>query len=248
MMIFDVNLSWGNWPFQPFPFESALALTKSLRKKGIRGGFVRSADAVFSPDLEYCNQKLFQNFKVDNDFIPVPTISPRNRKWKSWLESGNRFFVVYPSYHDYSILSTEFEELAHTLDASKKVLMVVMRQEDERGQNKLCRIPPVPAAEINHLGREFTNLKIICLNGYLGELKTLLTGAPNVNADIAFMETLNTVRTIEEQFGHRQILFGSHTPFLYTESGLMKWKNAGVDNQSSSAIACKNIIAMLKGR
>ncbi|MDD5596887.1 MAG: hypothetical protein PHV82_03015 [Victivallaceae bacterium] len=245
-MIFDVNISWGVWPFQPLRFASVAKLKKSLLKNGIYGGLVRSAEAAFSPDLEHCNRKLSINFKTDDNFIPVPTISPRNQEWKHLLESEIRFFAVYPSYHDYSVLSIEFAELAKWLENKNKVLIVVVRQEDERGHNKLCQIPPVPVTEINKLGRQFINLKIICLNCYFGELKTLLTDVPNVNADIAFAETMNTIRTIEEQFGHQQIVFGSHTPFLYSKAALMKLKNSGVSEGIFNAIASENIKRILK--
>jgi hypothetical protein len=84
-MILDMNISWGNWPFQKDRFSTVKKLKSFLRKNGIGGGLVRSAEAAFAPDLEYCNEKLFAEFKDNDDFIPVPTVILHIRNGRNCL-------------------------------------------------------------------------------------------------------------------------------------------------------------------
>ena len=247
-MILDMNISWGNWPFQKDRFSSVKKLKAFLRENGIGGGLVRSAEAAFAPDLEYCNEKLFAEFKDNDDFIPVPTVNPAYSEWKELLASDRAMpaVAVYPGYHGYSVLSEGFTELACTLENRNIALIVVVREEDERGHNKFCQIPSVPVKEINELGKNEPKLNIICLNCYFHELKILLSNATNINADIAFAETLNTIKSILQVVGHEQIVFGSHTPFLYTVSALMKLKDSDVDERVFRSIATENAKRILK--
>lgn len=246
-MILDMNISWGCWPFQQFRFSTAAAMKEFLRQNGIGGGLVRAAEAAFAPDLELCNRKLTEEFSGDDGFIPVPALNPYYSEWKR-LDASGTFpaAVVYPGYHDYSVLSGEFASLAAMLAGKNMTLVIAVRQEDERGQHKFCKIAPVPVREINALGRNFPDLNIICLNCYFGELEPLLLNAPNINADLAFAETTHTIRTIAAQLGYRQLVFGSHTPFLYTRAALMKLEDSRNDEKTAQAVAAENAKRILK--
>lgn len=246
-MITDVNISWGNWPFQSFRFATPSEMKDFLKKNGISGGLVRSAEAAFSPDLEECNRKLFSEFDGKDGFIPVPTVNPYYSEWMKLLDSRNfPVFAIYPSFHDYSVLSEEFTELAGAVAVKSGVLLIVVRQEDERGHHKLCKVPAVPVSEINILARKFPALKIIALNCYFGEIKILLDGVTNVFSDIAFAETHNTISAILEFADPGQIVFGSHTPFLYTAASLMKFKDAVVGEKITRSISSENAERILK--
>ncbi|MDD5600087.1 MAG: hypothetical protein PHV82_19230 [Victivallaceae bacterium] len=243
-MIFDINISWGHWPFYEIGYGSAEKLKSFLRSNGIEGGLIRAAEAAFAPDLERCNAKLFAAFKGNDNFIPVPTVNPVYPQCTQLLDSGQSLpaaVAVYPGYHDYSVLSAEFAILAGALENLNITLLIAVRQEDERQHYKFCRIPAVPVAEINELGRKFPKLRIIALNCYFGELKKLLPDAPNICADIAFAEMLNTLRAILQDVDYRQLVFGSHTPFFYTVPALMKLKDARLDEKILNAVTGGNV-------
>lgn len=240
-MILDMNLSWGHWPFQYFGFPNLPDMIHFLEKAGIRGGLVRSAEAAFAPVLELCNRKLFEDLKGADAFIPVPAVSPFYSEWKALCDSSKASVcAIFPGYHGYSVLSDEFAALAETFEKKNRTLLIVVRQEDERAQNKLCRIPAVPIDEINALGKRHPGLRIICVNCYFGELQPLLKNTPNIFADIAFVETLNTLDTVIEKIGCQQIVFGSHTPFLYTEAALRKLRDSSADKKVMDSIAFQN--------
>lgn len=246
-MILDVNISWGNWPFQYFGFASIPEMKNFLLKNGIRGGLIRSAEAAFNPDLTTCNKKLFEQVREDDAFIPVATVSPFYSEWKNLCDSGKSpICAVFPSYHGYSLLANEFVALAENFEKKNLALLIVVRQEDERAHHKLCKIPPVPIDEVNALAKRHPKLGIICVNCLFGELQPLLKDAPNVFADIAFVETMNTMNTVVAKIGSRQIVFGSHTPFLYTEAALRKLKDLAADKNIVEDIAFANAQKIVK--
>lgn len=245
-MISDVNISWGNWPFQSFRFSIPSEMKEFLKQNGINGGLVRSSEAAFSPDLGECNRKIFREFDGKDGFIPIATVNPFYSEWKKLIASAKRpLFAIFPAFHDYSILSEEFAELAEALAARNGTLLVVVREEDERGHHKLCKIPPVPMAEINSLAKKFPSLKIIALNCYFGEIKPLLDGVTNISADIAFAEKQDTVKSLLKDVSAKQLVFGSHTPFLYTDSSLRKLKDAEILPEEHDNIASGNLDRIL---
>ena len=61
MVIYDVNLSVGRWPFTPLPQEGMADLVRHLAKYGITGGLVRSNEAAFSANPYYENEMLFRS-------------------------------------------------------------------------------------------------------------------------------------------------------------------------------------------
>lgn len=240
-MILDMNISWGHWPFQYFGFPNLPEMIDSLAKAGIRGGLIRSAEAPFASDLEACNRKLFSELKGFDAFIPVPTVSPYYSEWKALCDSEKiSVCAVFPGYHGYSLLSDEFAVLAETLEVKNLALLIVVRQEDERAHHKLCKIPAVPISEINELGKRHPRLRIICLNCYFGELQPLLNNTPNIVADFAFAETLNTMDTVIKKIGWQQMVFGSHTPFFYTEAALRKLRDCSAEKNIVDCIAFGN--------
>lgn len=246
-MILDLNLSWGYWPFQDFRFSILPEMKKFLEGNGMCGGLVRSAEAAFASDLEACNRKLFENLKNCDGFIPVPTVSPYYSEWKMLCDSGKASVcAVFPGYHGYSVLSDEFAVLAEAFEKKNLTLLIVVRQEDERAQHKLCRIPAVPIHEINELGQRYPGLRIVCLNCYFRELQPLLQNAPNIKADIAFVETLNTINSVAQQIDCQQIVFGSHTPFLYPHAALRKLADSSVADNIKQSIAFGNAEKILK--
>ena len=75
--MFDVNISYGNWPFRNFSRFTPEVLVGHLLSHGITGGFVASIDTVFQEDIDFYNRDIVERFKfAAPDFIPVATINP----------------------------------------------------------------------------------------------------------------------------------------------------------------------------
>ena len=52
---------------------------------------------------------------------------------------------------------------------------------------------------------------------------------------------LDTVKDLLEQVSAEQVLFGSHTPMLYTRAAVMKWQLADVSEEIKQQIAHGNV-------
>ena len=233
--ILDVNLSVGRWPFRRLPLEEAAALDSALEKAGISGGLVRSLEAPFAMNVYEANEALQEACRPFPKLTPLPAVRP---DFGLWREVSGPAAVLYPNYHQYSLLSAEALEMVGALIARKIVPVIVIREEDERGQHPLCKVPPVFAAEINALAAKFPDSPFIALNAYAGEFKAFT--APNLYADIAFAETFPALAYTVENFGTERLLFGSHAPFFCLHSELSKLEYEKLTEAQFSAIAFKN--------
>ncbi|MFA7186107.1 MAG: hypothetical protein WC082_14500 [Victivallales bacterium] len=243
MKFFDSNVLWGNWQFQGIFTLSPDKLENTLRQKGIENVLVRMPDAAICPDIEKCNRLLFEAFTDNKNIIPVPTLNPKMPDWKTQLEKFHSPAVnLYPGYHGYSLLDPETAELAALLEKEKRSLMITLRLEDARAANPYCRFPNVPVTEIKAFLEKFSGLKTIFLNASFGEIKEISqTANENFLADIAFVETLNTVESLLEFLASEQLIFGSNTPLFYTEAAIFKITKSSCNEICKREIAYENL-------
>jgi predicted TIM-barrel fold metal-dependent hydrolase len=246
----DVNVWLGHWPFQRFRMESAAVLSRHLEAEGIGRALVSAPEAAFLPDCAEANAMLERRLKGSAKLLPVPVVNPALENWREVLRRGLDARApavrLLPGYHCYAIDDarslTLLEEVAR--DGSRAVL-VQMRMDDERAHHPLCKIPPVDCAALIQVARRLPGLSIVALCGYFAEAVRLLAETRNVSVDLAYVERLGTVASLLEasSSAHRaeeRILFGSHTPFLYTRAAALKLEAADVTPAVRQAIASAN--------
>lgn len=240
-MIIDVNTSFGRWPFQKFNVNSTQALAKHLNAAGITKALISSIDAILYPDPSACDAELFKAVKPMPMLIPVPTINPSLANWRKALEAnGLKAVKIIPNYHNYPLTDPSVAQLMKVLAERKISMMIQMRVEDERNQYPLMKIPGVDWRAVVQLANTFCEVSIVCLCAYLGEAVELVQKTGNVHVDISFIEVFQTLPTLLRKVPPDRILFGSHTPFLYTESAVMKLKAVHLAAKPRKAIACTN--------
>lgn len=241
--LFDVNLSTGRWPFRDLPLAKMEDLRSKLEVSGISGGLVRSLEAPFAMNIYEANEKLFNECREYPEFIPLPAVRP---DFVLWREMSGKAVVMHPNYHQYSLLSDECIDMVRALIAKKIVPVIVIREEDERGQHPLCKVPPVPAEDINTLAGMFPEAPFVALNAYNGEF-TRFT-APNLFADIAFAESFPALAFAVENFGTGRLLFGSNAPFFTINSEISKLEYGKLDAEDVAAVAYENFERIFYGR
>lgn len=239
----DVNVSIGDWPFKDNLKKSPAAIQSKLDKLGISQAWVRSSNAAWLVDPVNDNAKLLKKVSPFNRQTAVQTINPRLSNWKSQISfEGYKVFNIYPSYHCYDLNSKTTEELAIKLSDNNKILLITIRMEDSRGMHPDCIIPDVPAETIVDFARKNSKLKIICLNSTFAEIKFLTVSASNIHCDIAYAEFGDTLKNIlNMEVNYKQILFGSHYPFFYTEAAVYKVQYANVRSHIKDSILFQNI-------
>ncbi|MBO5822186.1 MAG: hypothetical protein J6R86_04155 [Lentisphaeria bacterium] len=243
MKIFDVNLSTGNWPFRVLPLEKLEDLQVKLEVSGISGGIVRSLEAPFSLNICEANEKLASACKDFPQFFIAPAVRP---DFGLYREIDTKFAVLYPNYHQYSLLDEMCLEMVEFLLGKNIVPVIAVREEDERGQHPLCKVPPVPVAEVNELASKFPGKPFIVLNCYTGELAKLT--AENIYADIAFADGFPALARATEFFAPERMLFGTHAPFFCVNAAVSKLQYEKLDDHTVEKIVYGNIERMINGR
>ena len=114
------------------------------------------------------------------------------------------------------------------------------RVEDERNQYKRMKVPGVPLEQVIDLQNRFADETIVCLNTYFKEAVRLGEKTNRVCVDLSFAETFNTVDSLLDHVPADRILLGSHAPFLYTRSAVLKMKGAQVSNKLRTKIQTEN--------
>ncbi len=241
--IFDVNISCGRWPFRRLPDSELPDLVKTLKSFGITGGIVRSLEAPFSMNINEENEALLAACDGMENFIPAVAVRP---EFGLWREVSGKVAALYPSYHQYSLTSPEALKMISGLLAKDIVPLIVLREEDERGQHPLCKVTAVPAGEINELAGMFPDKPFIAVNLYASEYAQLT--ANNIYADIAFAETFPAIAEPVALLGSQRLVFGSHAPFFCTGAAVSKLSYGKLSASDVENISYKNVERILYGK
>ncbi len=207
-MIFDVNLSWGSWPFLFSEFETVDEFVRELRRYEIGGGWVRSSEAAWNADLERCNRRLHLAWVCERDFTAIPTLNPFYGSWRDHLQTSVPAVAVLPNFHSYSLADSEFLKMAEAITAAGKKMLLPLRLEDSRNQHPLCQVPPVEVENVIELLERLPELELLVLNALFGEAETLLnSGKKNLQCDLAMAEKMDAPPEMN-------LIFGSNAPFF----------------------------------
>lgn len=254
----DVNVWLGHWPFQLFAVDTAGALARLLDAEGITRALVSAAEAAFLPDCAEANALLARRLKGSTGLIPVPVVNPAMGNWRDVLlrarDAGAPAVKLLPGYHCYGLGDACSLELLEELAREPLgPVMVQLRIEDERAHHPLCRIPGVDCGAVIEAARRFPSLVVVALCPYFAEAARLLAETENVCVDLSFVEHMRTVGSLLDGApgGRRtegRVLFGSHTPFLYTRAATLKLDAPDVPASTREAIASGNASRILGGR
>ena len=222
--MFDVNISYGNWPFRNFSDFTPVVLIDHLRSHGITGGFIASIDTVFQDDIHFYNRDLVDKFKFATpDFIPVATMNPTMPDAMDMMEElSPKAVKLIPNYHSYSLQDGSADQIAEKCAKKHIPLMIQRRLTDERTQHSCCMVPAVPVEDIVEFANRHPNLEIICLNLYFHEVEKVTGNTKNIKIDISNMETYDTISALLKIVDEHKVLFGSNTPYFYTKAAVMK--------------------------
>ena len=223
-MLIDINVSYGNWPFQHWESLPLQDLADHLQREGIKKAYVSHLGGVFNPDADPFNRELLAEAKQLPIVTPVPVVNPLWPAWKGQLSAYGQVegVKIYPAYHGYSLTSPVMDPLMAYVIQHDIQLLIQMRVEDERMQHHALQVAGVPVDEVIQLHRRYPEMAFICLNTYLPEAERLGRETTSVGVDTSFCEWLFTMERLTVAMPAERIFFGSHTPFLYTKAGIMK--------------------------
>lgn len=250
MKLIDVNVTLGAWPFQKFFEDTPARLEATLRREGIGGAWVSAAESILFPDPEVHDELLFRRLRGQPFFRPVKVVNPVLGNWRERLCAAVkqwrvRAIKLFPNYHRYSLLSDDARALVREAQRLDLAVLVQMRVEDERAQYPLMEVPGVAWTDVVKLAGRFPRARFVVLCAYYGEAKEMTRRRRNLWVDTAFLETGQVMEQVAREFPVRQVLFGSHAPFLYAGAGARKLMLARLSRRVLRQVAHANAIEAL---
>lgn len=250
MTLFDANSWLGSWPFAYWPERDAQAHAMFLRRQGIDRALVSPLQAVFTPEPGPANHKLLADTKPVRALLPVPVINPALANWREQLEAvanDQRVRAVrwLPAYHNYRLTGRRIDACAAELQERKLKLVLTVRLVDERHEYFALRIKGLTNAALDPFLARHSQLPILLTGLLRPDLTALVPRHPHALADLSFAEWDRTLERILEHVPVRQVVFGSHAPFLIAAANVSKVTTARLPPRQLAAVARQNLEAFL---
>ncbi|MCM8772168.1 MAG: amidohydrolase family protein [Candidatus Omnitrophica bacterium] len=243
-MIIDVNVNFGYWPFRRFQVYKINDIEKKLKENGIKKCFISHLGPVFNfQEVEEFNKELKNKIKNNKFFYFVPIVNPILADAEENLEKY-KIIKLLPSFHNYRLSDKKFYQFFKKLSDKKIIIFLQMRYEDERSHNPVFKIKSPEIDDIKRFTFDFPEVNVIVLSCYFTEIVQLCK-ISNIYSDISFAENFKTIKSLLKEISEDKLVFGSHTPFLYVESGIAKLEYSDVKKDIIEKISYKNIIKIV---
>ena len=254
-MIVDVNVNVGRWPFRRLPHDETPKLVKKLRTKQVVQAWTGSFDGLLHKDIGGTNKRLADECRQHGDGLLVPfgSVNPTLPDWKEDLRRCHEVhnmpgIRLHPDYHGYTLDDPVFAELLALAEKRGLLVQLSLRMEDARTHHSLMPVPPVNPSPLEKLVAARPKLRLVILNGMRslrGATLTRLAAAGHVSFEIATLESVGGIAKLLKLVPLDRVLFGSHFPFFYFESALLKLRESALDESQTQAITHQNAQTLL---
>jgi predicted TIM-barrel fold metal-dependent hydrolase len=247
----DVNVSLGYWPFRRLPLDETKSLVAKLRANGVTQAWAGNFDSLLHRDLAAANAWLAAECRRHGHglLFPFGSVNPALAGWEEDLRrcqeqhrmSGIR---LYPNYHGYKLDDPQFAKLLTLAHSRHLIVQIALSMEDERTQNSAAQVPHVdvkPLLEVQRAPR------LVLLN-WSRAIKLDLLGLlaeRGVCFDMATVEGVGGIANLLRDVSAHQIVFGSHAPFFYFESAVLKLQESALAKEEERAIRSDNARRLL---
>lgn len=256
-MIIDTNVNLFRWPFRRLAGDDPAGLVRRLRSKGVRQAWAGSYEALLCRDMAGVNLRLRAACRdYGQDFlVPFGCVNPKLPGWQEDLRRCHEIhrmpgIRLFPNYHGYTLADPAFIKLVSLAAERHLLVQIALSMEDARTQFPLMRVPPVDPAPLAGLLPRLQKLNLVLLNGgswgrpHTQNLRGI-EQAPNVYFDIAMNEGVVGMARLTTAASPSHVIFGSHYPFYYFESALLKVLGAELAEAEGEAILAGNARALL---
>ena len=247
--LIDVNVTLGRWPFRRLPFDDTDALVAKLRMNGVIQAWAGTFDAVFQKDMAAANARLAQECRRHGPGLLVPfgSVNPTLPDWEEELHrchTAHRMpgLRLFPNYHGYKLDDPVFARLLALAMERRLIVQVAVDLEDERTQHPLARVPHVDLQPLAAPLATATGSRVVVLNWFRSVKPDLVKrlAAMDVCFDIATVEGVGGVTNLVQQISANRVAFGSHAPFFYFESALLKLKESSLNPDETRRVCREN--------
>lgn len=254
----DANVSLFRWPFRRVVGDEPAELVARIRKKGVTQAWAGSFEALLCRDMAGVNARLAAACRQHgpNFLVAFGCVNPQLPDWEEDLRRCHEVhrmpgIRLYPNYHSYDLSDPALVRLLSLASDRGLIVQIAMSMEDTRTQFPLMRVPPVDPAPLAQILSKHPRLRLVMLNaGYWAGAKTpavtSIAKADNAFFDIAMDEGIGGLERLTATTSPHRVLFGSHYPFYYFESALLKVRSAGLSRAEENAIYEGNARSLLK--
>lgn len=250
----DVNVTLGRWPFRRLPLDETPALVAKLRQHGVTQAWAGTFDGVLHKDPAAANARLADECRNHGRgvLLPFGSVNPTLPDWEEDLRRcaevhGMPGIRLHPNYHGYTLDDPGFAKLLSLAAERRLVVQIVADMEDERMQHRLARVPHLDAKPLPGLLKLLPGLRLVLLNWSRSVNLSLAKQLADAGVcfDIATVEGVGGVANLIRQISTERVLFGSHSPFFYFESSLLKLKESALPVEQSQVVCTANARRLL---
>ncbi len=275
--IIDVNINLSRWPCRRLPHDETASLVENLRGHGVVEAWAGSFDALLHKDLAAVNSRLAHECHTHTSIrlIPFGSVNPLLPDWEEDLRrcvEQHRMpgIRLHPNYHGYKLDHPAFARLLKLTAERHLLVALAVIMEDERTMHPLLRVPSVNLDPLTALVKQTPVLRLILLNalgnlpqplsspglggkgrgegGSRGEALVTLLRSGKVYVEIAMLERVAGVANLLNEVPLERVLFGSHAPFFYFESALLKLKESALSAEQLKALQEENARRLIASR
>ena len=246
MPLIDTNLTLSRWPLRRCPLDETPALVAKLREQGVTQAWTGSFDGLLHKDIATVNSRLADECRKHGGglLLPFGSVNPTLPDWEDDLrrcteEHQMRGIRLHPNYHGYKLDDPVFSRLLQLAAARGLLVQLAVQMEDERTQHPLLRVPAVDPTPLAALVKATPKLRLQLLNSHTrlrAEPLLRLIAAGEVHVEISSLEGVGGVANLLAQVPLNRVHFGSHAPFYYFESALLKLKESPLTEAQLTAI------------
>jgi hypothetical protein len=238
--------------------DETMSLTAKLRERGVVEAWAGSFDALLHKDLAAVNARLARECRAQTGvrLVPFGSVNPLLPDWEEDLrrcseEHAMPGIRLIPGYHGYGLEHPAFTRLFQLAAARRLIVALPLVIEDERMMHPLMRVPPVDPKPLAALVARTSGARVVLLNslGILrGEALLELLRAGEVYVELSMLEGVGGLSSLLERAPLERVLFGSHAPFFYFESALLKLKESELTPAQLKAVREENARRLLPTR
>jgi uncharacterized protein len=254
----DTNVDLFPWPFRRLPGDEPADLVARLRKKGVTQAWASSNEGLLHRDVAGVNTRLAAACRQHgpNFLVPLGTVNPKQPDWQEDFRRCQEVHKMpgirlHPDYHGYTLDEPAVAELFGLAARHRMLVQVAFGAEDPRTQFPLMKVPPVNLQRLPELlnGNRSLRVEVLNLGHWGGPEATHMSELGKIDSlyfDIAMTEKVGGVASLIASTSPSRVVFGSHYPFLYFESALLKVQEAGLTEDQAHAVLDGNARALLK--
>ena len=249
----DINTFIGHWPFRRLPATTPDELWELLQVYGIERALVSPIKGIFYEEPQIANEMLASQVDSRPELLQVAVLNPTLANWeRSLRQCCEKYHIVavklHPNYHTYRLEDSPARDLLSVVGDVGLPVIIQLRVNDTRSHHPLMQVPDVPVADIIAAAEKTQQVNIVMGGIKWGEAQgnvAKITALPNLWLDISQMETMDGLRRMIDACGVERLLFGTHAPFFYIRSAIIKLDEAQLSAEERECIAKRNIETML---